>query len=96
MSNTVKTFDQTKPPIHVTNPKLAADQPGLDKTPFVEFPKHLHHPDGTYVAVANEAQQADKLADGYFLTPDAAKASLTEKADGAEIPPTGRKAKQAA
>ena len=78
-------FDQAKPPLSVTNPP-AAVAGETDRT-YREFPRHLHKADGSYIEVGNDIDKAAKLADGWHLTPDAAKAAavaaVVQDADGA-------------
>ena len=66
-------FDSTNPPLRVTNPDLATS--GVTKTPFIEYPRHLHRADGTYCVVTSDAEKAAKLEEGWHLTPGDAHAA---------------------
>lgn len=67
-------FDQLNPPVKVTNPGAPSG--------FQEYPRHLHRMNGEYVVVTNDVDKEAKLADGWFLTPDAAKAAAAPKRKG--------------
>ena len=60
--------------------------PNTDRVPFLEYPRHLHKADGTHVTVTSDDDKAVKLAEGWHLTPAAARAA--EQADSKR----GRKA----
>ena len=73
-----RAFDITAPPLRVTDPSAPAGSERL----FKEYPRHLHRADGSYIEVRNDIDKAHKLAEGWFLSREAAieAASVAEPA----------------
>lgn len=71
-------FDQKTPPLHVTDPEYAKAHPNEPKRPYEEYPRHLHKADGSFLVVTNDFEKARELANGWHLTPAAAKAAQVE------------------
>lgn len=86
-------FDQMNPPLKVTNPAFVKANPDVNKMPYQEFPRHLHRADGAYVVVTTAIEQAQKLGDGWFLSPDDAKKAAEQAATTAAAPADTPKAK---
>lgn len=61
-----KSFNHLKPEVDVTNP-LGVGGGRAD------YPRHLHHEDGSYVVVTSDAERDAKVAEGYLLSPFVAK-----------------------
>lgn len=57
-------FNVMEPPHRIT-----AGTTGAAKNEFRHYPRHLHKPFGQYVVVTNAAEQADKIEQGWSLTP---------------------------
>lgn len=83
-------FNNLTPPVSVTNPEAA--EKGLGQNAYREYPRHLHRADGSFVEVTDDGERDAKLADGWFLTPGAAKEAAEPAKDDATPPKKGRAA----
>lgn len=61
-----KAFDSSNPPLEVTDP---GGPHSNNRIPYIEFPLHLHKPDGAYIEVTNAADRDARLAEGWNLKP---------------------------
>lgn len=81
-------FNTLTPPIKITNPKTTVDHGRV----YQEYPRHLHRAGGEFYEVTTDADKATKLAEGWFLTPDAATAAVDDAAPQTPVTRGRRKA----